>query len=250
MNKPHLFIKLVLLVALVGCALADQTGAQQQQPDSRELYAAAKTHHAAGEYRKALDVIAGLLKNDPDYAPALYLKYKALLGIFAGMPSLRPDEAKSPEVRRERKIVQGKLLQEAAESLERYLQLRPEEQGAAALRRQLASMLVYAEPASRPESEWTFSTQLDVTEKARIIRRPEPRYPEAARALQINGRVGLIATLASDGSVKNIFIFQSPNYLLDEAAIEAARKILFEPAVKDGRQVSVAVSVFYDFNLY
>jgi protein TonB len=111
-------------------------------------------------------------------------------------------------------------------------------------------MRVYAEPASRPEPEWTFFTQGDVTEKARIIRRAAPRYPEAARSLQISGRVTLIVTLASDASVKNILVLQSPNYLLDEAAIEAARKILFAPAIKDGRPVSVAVSVFYDFNLY
>ena len=253
MNRPHLFTKLFLLAALIVCASL-ATGAvyqsRAQQSNPQELYDQAKSHFEAGAYGKALETIEELLKAEPDYAPALRLKAKALVGLFVNTPPLSPDEMSSPTARRERKMRQAKLLKEAAESLERFLQLKPETEGAEGLREQLNTLRVYAEPAIKPESEWTIFSPGDVTEKAHILRRPEPRYPEEARAARLNGTVRLLAVLAADGTVKHIFVLQSPGDALTEAAREAARGIRFEPAVKDGRQVSTAIVVAYDFLTY
>jgi TonB family protein len=254
MNKPHLFTRLFLLIAAIVCAFAlcAATGhkAYAQQPDTRELYDTAERDYEAGDYRKALDVIEGLLKTEPDYAPALSLKYKALIGLFVNTPPQSPDAANSPDARRERKIGQAKLLKEAADSLEKFLQLKPDVTRANELRDQLNSLRVYAEPAIKPESEWTVFSTSEVTQKAHILRRTEPRYPEEARAARITGKVKLLAVFAADGTVKHILVLESPSHWLTEASIKAARNISFEPAIKDGHPVATAHWIEYGFETY
>jgi TonB family protein len=254
MNKHHLFIKLFLLTALIVCAfpVSQVAGskAYAQQSNAQELYDTAKRDYEAGEYRKALDVIEDLLKTDSGYAPAFSLKYKSLIGLFIKTPPLLPGEVDSPDARRERKIRQAKLLKEAADSLERFLQLKPDATGADELRDQLNSLRVYAEPATRPESEWTIFSQGEVTEKAHLLRKPPPRYPEEARAARVRGTVKLLVVLAADGTTKHILILESPNHWLTEASAEAARKINFEPAIKDGHPVAVALWIEYGFETY
>jgi TonB family protein len=254
MNTPHLFIKLFLLTVLIVCAfpISSIAGykAYAQQSDTRELYDAAKRDYEAGEYRKAVDVIEDLLKTDPGYAPAFSLKYKALIGLFVHTPPLLPDEMNSPDARRERKLRQAKLLKEAADSLERFLQLKPEATGAKELRDQLNSLRVYAEPAIKPESEWTVFLPGEVTVKAHLLYRPEPRYPEEARAAHVRGTVKLLAVLATDGTVKNILILESSNHWFTEASADSARKIRFEPAIKDGHPVATVLWIEYGFETY
>jgi protein TonB len=254
MNNPHLFTRLFLLIAAIVCAFAlyAATGhkAYAQQSDTQELYDTAKRDFEAGEYRKALDVIEELLKTDSGYAPAYSLKYKALMRLFVDAPLLSPDEAKSPDTRRERKIRLAKLLKEAADSLERFLQLKPDTKGADVLLDQLNSLRVYAEPAIKPESEWTIFSSSEVTQKAHILRRQEPGYPEEARAARIKGKVKLLAVFAADGAVKHILVFESPSHWLTEASIKAARNISFEPAIKDGHPVATAHWIEYGFETY
>jgi TonB family protein len=255
MNRPpHPLTKPFLLAVLAVCALSVFSGvgskADAQQPNSQELYGTAKRYFEAGAYRKALDAIEDVLKMDADYAPALRLKARTLIGLFVETPPLQPDEMNSPEIRRERKMRQAKLLKEAAESLERFLQLKPETEGAEGLREQLDTLRVYAEPAIKPESEWTIFSQGEVTERAHILSKPPPRYPEEARAARLNGSVKLLLVLAADGTVKHPFVLQSSGRVLTEAAFEAARKIRFEPAIKDGHPVSTVSSVEYNFQTY
>jgi TonB family protein len=253
--RPHIFTNSFLLPALIGCALAISSAAggsvdAQQRSPSQELYETAARHHQAGSYKEALQTIEELLKSDSAYAPAWLLKTKALIGLFMKVPPPRPDEINVPQARRARKIQQAKLLKEAADSLERFLQLEPDTERAESLREQLASLRVYAEPAIKDEAEWTVFSPIEVTEKAQIRHRPEPRYPEEARAARLNGTVKLLMVLAADGTVKHILVLQSPHRALTESAIEAARNIRFEPAVKDGRPVSTATSVEYHFQTY
>ena len=254
MNKPHHFIKLLLVSALLVCAFPASSFAGHkvyaQKSDTQELYKTAQRDYEAGAYRKAIDVIEDLLKTDPGYAPAFSLKHKALIGLFisALMPS--PDELSSPDARRERKIRQAKLLKEAADNLERFLQLKPDVGGANELRDQVTSLRVYAEPAIKPESEWTVFLPGEVTQKAHILRRPEPRYPEEAREERVRGKVKLLAVFAADGAVKHILILESPSHWLTEASIKAARNISFEPAIKDGHPVATAHWIEYQFETY
>lgn len=93
-------------------------------------------------------------------------------------------------------------------------------------------------------------TGKQVSVKARVISKPEPRYTEDARQQQITGTVVLRAVFSSSGSVINIRAMSALPYGLTEAAVGAARKIRFVPAIKDGKFVSMYIQLEYNFNLY
>jgi TonB family protein len=90
----------------------------------------------------------------------------------------------------------------------------------------------------------------DVSQKARIISRPEPQYTEEARKNQISGTVVLRAVLGSNGAVTGIRAVSGLPFGLTEKAISAAHQIKFVPAQKDGRAVSQYIQIEYNFNLY
>jgi len=80
--------------------------------------------------------------------------------------------------------------------------------------------------------------------------KPEPAYTEVARENQITGTVILKCVFASNGSITNIRVVSGLPYGLTERAIDAARKIKFIPAMKDGKYVSMWMQLEYNFNLY
>jgi TonB family protein len=90
----------------------------------------------------------------------------------------------------------------------------------------------------------------DVTQKARILSKPEPQYTEDARKNQVVGTVVLRAVLSSSGEVTNIRPVSTLPYGLTDKAIAAARMIKFVPAQKDGHTVSQWIQIEYNFNLY
>ena len=87
----------------------------------------------------------------------------------------------------------------------------------------------------------------DVT-KARLLRKPQPSYTAKAEKERITGTVILKCVFASDGTVTHIQVIQGLPAGLTEAAIEAARKIKFIPATKDGRNVSMWMQLEYNFD--
>jgi TonB family protein len=90
----------------------------------------------------------------------------------------------------------------------------------------------------------------DVTQKARVLSKPEAGYTEEARKNQITGTVVLKAIFASSGQVTSIQATKPLPYGLTEKAIAAARSIKFIPAQKDGHTVSQYITLEYTFNLY
>src|SRR5207253_1061209 len=52
----------------------------------------------------------------------------------------------------------------------------------------------------------------NVTQKARVLSKPEPEYTEKARTNQVTGTVVLRGVFASDGSVTNLRILNSVPY--------------------------------------
>lgn len=246
MLKPFLMMALILSSAYTG-ASGQISG---QQPETKELYSIAKRHYEGHAYRKALEAIEEILKIDSFHTSALLLKYKALVGLFAVQPPLRPAEVKSPEAIRERKIRGAQLLKEAADSLEKFLQLKPDARGAELLREQLNALRAHAEPAMKPESEWTIFSREEAAERAHLLERPHPQYTEEARNAQVRGTVKLLGVLSADGTVKHLLVIQSLSHGLTETCLDAASKIQFTPAVKDGRPVSTVMQIEYNFNLY
>ncbi len=89
-----------------------------------------------------------------------------------------------------------------------------------------------------------------VTERARVLVKPEPQYTEDARRNSISGSVVLRVVFSRTGEVTNIRAIQTLPFGLTERAIAAARLIRFRPATKDGRPVNVPMQLEYNFNLY
>ena len=93
-------------------------------------------------------------------------------------------------------------------------------------------------------------TGREVDRKARLAMKPEPSYTEDARLNTIAGTVVLKCIFASNGSVMNIVTVSGLPFGLTERAIDAAKKIKFIPAMKNGKYVSMWMQLEYNFNLY
>ncbi|MEN3328288.1 MAG: hypothetical protein V7638_3095 [Acidobacteriota bacterium] len=89
-----------------------------------------------------------------------------------------------------------------------------------------------------------------VDRKIKLMMKPEPSYTEAARQSQVTGTVILKTVFSANGSVVNIEVKASLPQGLTEQSIEAAKRIKFIPALKDGKFVPMWMQLEYNFNLY
>jgi TonB family protein len=79
--------------------------------------------------------------------------------------------------------------------------------------------------------------------------RVEPQYTPEARAAKYHGTVIVSATVHKDGSLTVNEVLQELEYGLTPKAIEALEQWKFDPAKKDGQDVSVSLTVEVNFNL-
>ena len=89
----------------------------------------------------------------------------------------------------------------------------------------------------------------EVTQKARILEKPDPHYTPLALKKEIEGIVVLRAVFAFDGQVTHVQVVKGLPYGLTEEAIAAAKGIRFIPALKDGHPVSMYFEIEYNFAL-
>jgi TonB family protein len=197
---------------------------------------------------RALEEIQAALAATPDFAAALLWKSEVLLALY--VQKTGHVEGESPQARAERNGRALDLLKQAAESLERYLQLNPSLSREDVWREQLETLRVFARsPKEGGSDNSTVLTMGEVTTKARVLTRAEPQYTEEARKNRVGGTVVLRAVFAADGTVKNILVLRSLPHGLTEAAVQAARGITFVPATKDGRPVSQFIQIEYNFHI-
>jgi periplasmic protein TonB len=84
----------------------------------------------------------------------------------------------------------------------------------------------------------------------RVIYQPEPEFSEEARKAKFQGICTLALVVGVDGRPSQIRVQSSLGMGLDEKAIEAVKNWKFEPAMRDGHPVPVAIAVEVDFHLY
>lgn len=83
-----------------------------------------------------------------------------------------------------------------------------------------------------------------------LISKAAPEYPAEAKAKGIQGKVIISSRVEIDGTVSGQKVTSSSGSpLLDAAALAAAGKYRFKPAVQDGKPVTVWVSFAVDFAL-
>lgn len=90
----------------------------------------------------------------------------------------------------------------------------------------------------------------DVTQKAVLTYRAEPGYTEGGRKFNVTGVVRIRAVLNRTGEVTNISVIKGLPHGLTVMALDAARRVKFKPAQKDGRDVSQYITFEYNFNIY
>lgn len=83
---------------------------------------------------------------------------------------------------------------------------------------------------------------------ARLVHEVQPAYPPIARQAHIAGTVALSATIAPDGSVKNLKVL-SGNPLLVDAAVKAVKQWTYKPTYLNGTPVQVLTEVDVRFTL-
>ncbi|HAF07558.1 MAG: TonB family protein [candidate division TA06 bacterium 32_111] len=64
-----------------------------------------------------------------------------------------------------------------------------------------------------------------------LIERVDPEYPQMARQLGIEGTVFLELVVEKDGTVSQVKVLKSAHPLLDDAAVKAAYKLKWSPAM-------------------
>lgn len=83
-----------------------------------------------------------------------------------------------------------------------------------------------------------------------IYFKPRANYTELARKNQVQGMVTLRLTFHDSGAIGAISVATTLPDGMTEEAIKAAKRMIFKPAMKDGKPYTVTKQVQYSFTLY
>lgn len=86
--------------------------------------------------------------------------------------------------------------------------------------------------------------------QVKITSKPRPMYTDSARMNQVQGKIKIAVEFGADGNIKGVFPFQTLSDGLTQQAVEAVKKIKFEPAMKDGKAYSTIGILTYQFTIY
>lgn len=91
--------------------------------------------------------------------------------------------------------------------------------------------------------------QMDSSTRPTILYREKAEYTQEARDENVEGSVVLSVVFGADSQISGIKVIRALPAGLTEKTIEAAKKIRFKPAMKDGQPVSVRVTLEFHFRL-
>jgi len=115
---------------------------------------------------------------------------------------------------------------------------------------QLERDTVPTQPADLLPGEEVLKVDPHTMKAPKALYSPDPEYSEKARVAKYSGVGVLGVVVGSDGNPKTVWISKKLGLGLDEKAIEAVRQWRFEPAMKNGQPVAVAINVEVSFSLY
>ncbi|MFU8802358.1 MAG: TonB family protein [Bradymonadaceae bacterium] len=88
-----------------------------------------------------------------------------------------------------------------------------------------------------------------VTKAPKLISEVQAEYTDRAIESRIEGRVVLQIQIDAEGKVTRVEVLEGVGYGLDEAAADAARRFVFEPAEINGQPAAVVLSFSVNFTL-
>lgn len=102
---------------------------------------------------------------------------------------------------------------------------------------------------TKKDEDPDINTFVPVEKFPEIVYSPTPEYPELARRAGITGKVYVKILVDKEGKPKKAVIFKSDSDLFNDAAIAAAMKSAFTPAIQDNKPVTVWIVIPYKFTL-
>jgi TonB family protein len=226
---------LLQLGALATAAREAEQASQLDPTDPEAYYKLAFARFRQGSMEDAARYAELASSAKPDFAPAYLLKAQALIGLHKNVAGVANDALKE-------KILS--MYRQAADSLEKYVQLVPESEDKNLWAREIEVLRNFS------FTDNAALTPKDVETRAKVTAKPEPSYSEEARRYRVVGTVMLRATFDVDGTVKNVLVVQALPCGLTENAVKAALKIQFNPATLNGAPVPTFMYLEYGFNLY
>lgn len=88
------------------------------------------------------------------------------------------------------------------------------------------------------------------TTDLKILSKSGARYTDLARSYGISGTTQLRITFLANGEIGAIETLKKLPFGLTASAVNAARQIQFEPAMKNGKPYTVAKIIHYSFSLF
>ncbi len=222
-------------------------------PKNQEAhYVVAETRLRNGEMEQSLNAIESALKLNGNFREAWLLKTEIWLGMFRKEAMALYGKTKS-EMPSSQKYAHYERLNEAANSLATYLKLTQDPTEKEFWREQLDAMSFYAnwaEVKRRAPSESPQPVPISVSLRPTITYRERAKYTQEALDAGIAGIVLLLVTYSAEGELKHLLVIKGLGYGLTQSAVEAARKIKFTPAVKDGKPITVIGQIEFNFSRY
>lgn len=246
----RLIVSVFLSIALL--AFASAQGPQPTRRSAEERERGIQLYNQ-GDLSGAIEVLRSAVKVDPQdgdawhylglalitgdktearkaFAKAARIRVSNLTPMLPGPNSARPGSADRYDA--------------AIDSVQRYLELTPK--ASEDWKVELDNLRFYQSYyGGKANDEGVLSTK-EVTAKPQILRKPEPDF-SGSRAF---GTVVLRAVFEADGSVRHVLVLRKVESTFDQECIDAARRIEFVPAQKDGRPVSVILQLEYNRSRY
>ncbi|HEV2799572.1 MAG TPA: tetratricopeptide repeat protein [Pyrinomonadaceae bacterium] len=182
---------------------------------------------ASASFDEAAREADAVIKLEPNFAAAHLLKGDALIDSFAQKYAALPSDGKSA------RTTLYPLLDQAAQSIENYLRLNPNDAEAELRRAQVAALRAFTgtqtDPARPVYREEDTDTPVRITDYA---------LPTGIARTISSGRVMMLVTLDADGTVKSVVPLRASDPRLVRPYREAMHKMKFVAAQKGGRAVS------------
>ena len=83
----------------------------------------------------------------------------------------------------------------------------------------------------------------------RILKKPDPIYPESARQRHVQGTVVLHGIIGKEGTIRDLELVSTPDDTLAESAMDAVRKWTYQPYLMDGKPTAVDTSITVNYAL-
>lgn len=197
-----------------------------------------------GDNDKAIADAGKAIAINPDYALAYTLKSDALHSAFGRRVSEGAKAIDAVDLLQQAKDVLEICLKNCQNNLQKEIQ-----------QEKLETMQVFYNHFSKNRdanlSQADFAPTLpdpSVT-PLKILSKKPPGYTNQARQNGIRGTIRMAVLFSESGRVTHMLILKGLGGGLNDAAVNAARQIKFEPARKDGKPISRIAIVEYTFDI-